>query len=206
MPAICVCVGVRNRSEQLLKHLVPSLAQCASAKDIALSVLDCRSTDVPELAKEIRKIWTHKLYFKNSDKLFTRSSSINNAVKQSKESLLFLCDADISLPSDFVDLMKKNVKKNQTWYPICFSLFVNRPKIEKVDNGRWRKRGFGLVGIHREKFKEIKGYSETFKSWGGEDTYMFTQTTGIISRTICKGLFHNWHSDDLNYKNKWYNT
>jgi len=203
---ISICVGTRNRSTSLLTNLIPSLNKCKLKKDIALSICNCHSDDIPNLESRIRKLWRGKLYYTNSKTKFTRSSSLNIAVRQSKEPILFICDCDISVPDNLVELMTKNITLNRVWYPICFSLYVNRPKIIQEDNGKWRRLGFGIVGIHRKKFNAMKGYSETFKEWGGEDTYMYKSTTGTIIRSQCEGLFHNWHPEDLEYKNRYYNT
>jgi len=206
MAKIAVCVGIRNRSKQLVDCLLLSLKRCAARKSIALSVYDCHSDDVPNLEVAIRKEWRGVLHYQNSPNQFTRSSAFNGAVRQCEEEYLFLCDADMTLPPDFVSQFTNNVNKNQIWFPICFNLKVNRPMIIHKSNGKWRGRGFGILGIHRNKFEDTGSLPESFTSWGGEDTFFYTQCRGVIIRERCKGLFHNWHDDSLDFKNQWYNT
>ena len=203
---VAICIGIRNRSKQLLSIFLPSLNKCVNRNIIALSIVDCHSDDIPNLKVEIEKIWKGTLYYTKSEKPFTRSSSTNDAVKQCKEEKVFLCDADMQLPANFMQLVTDRIKSNMTWFPICFSLLVNRPAVINKSNGRWRKLGFGMCGVWKSKFLKMGGYNETFKSWGGEDTHFYKSSTGTIIRTNCEGLFHHWHPDDMDYKNKWYNT
>lgn len=194
---ISICVSTKNRSYQILNHLIPSLNICANKDLIDLSLYDCGSDDVPDLEKEIRDKWTGTLVYKNNNIVFHKTLSVNNAVKQSFSDFIFLCDADMTLPIDFVDQYWANVSTEMCWFPICFSLYKDKPKDIKTENGWWRATGTGMVGISKYNFLSIGGLDEKFKTWGGEDDDFLNRckVKGFkINRANCTGLYHNWHA------------
>jgi len=90
----------------LLKWAIPSLNRCERSKDeIALSICDCHSDDVPDLEKKIRNLWKGKLYYINTKHGFNRSFAVNTAVDQCEQDHVFVSDADVALPEDLIDLM-----------------------------------------------------------------------------------------------------
>jgi len=205
---ITICVGIRNRTDNLLKYLIESMNQCEKKDQIGLSVFDCHSNDVPNLEEIIEEAWNGHLTYTNSNDKFTRSSAINGAVNQSPSERIFLCDADMSLPKDFVDQHNLHVTIHQVWFPICFSLNQGAKKEIKKENGFWRHQGHGMVGIMRSKYFFLGSLSEKFKKWGGEDNDFFTRCRRKLKvvRENCQGLYHNWHSLDDAFKNKFYQT
>jgi hypothetical protein len=165
---------------------------------LALSVFDCKSTDVGDLKSDIEQVWKNKLIFKSEDRDFSRAYTFNQAVHRSESNKVFICDADMSLPVDFVEQYNKYVGKTTVWFPICYSLFKDKKSEIVKGNGWWRGEGHGMVGILKENFELLKGYSLNFKKWGGEDDDLFVRTHFYfrIIRKKCKGLFHNWHPPD----------
>lgn len=205
---ISICVGIRNRSEQFLNCLVKSLSSCKKNDFLELSIVDCHSDDVAGLSDLIRKKWNGKIKYTNSSKPFTRSSSLNDAVKQTINDLLFLCDADMLLPHDFVLQFLRNVDQNKIWFPICFNLNDRAKPIIDKQNGVWRPTGHGMVGITKFDYIRVGGLDEIFNKWGGEDNEFFQRCSrnSKIVRERCKGLFHVWHQNDAKFKNKYYRT
>jgi len=205
---ITICVGVRNRTDNLLKHLIASMNRCKKKDQLSLSLFDCHSNDVPNLMETVKEHWDGHFVYVNSKDKFTRSSSINGAVNHAKSERIFLCDADMTLPVDFVDQHNLYVTVHQVWFPICFSLNKGAPHKINKSNGFWRHQGHGMVGIMRSKYFLLRGLSEKFKKWGGEDNDFFTRCRKKykIVRENCKGLFHNWHPMDDAFKNKYYQT
>jgi len=168
MSKITICVGIKNRSKALINCLIDSMNKCTNNDKLCLSVFDCDSEDNLNLEETIKSNWHGKLFFSKEKVNFSRAYTFNKAINQSVSEYIFICDADITLPIDFVEQFNNNVDKNKTWFPICFSLVKGRPRIiDEELNGWWRINGFGMVGIYKEKFYNIGFLNENFKNWGG---------------------------------------
>jgi glycosyltransferase involved in cell wall biosynthesis len=174
------------------------MRRCNHREELALSVFDCNSTDVANLKSEIEHYWDNRLKFKRENRDFSRAYTFNQAVHQSDSDKVFICDADMNLPVDFVEQFNKYVGKTTVWFPICYSLFKGKkPEIAK-GNGWWRGEGHGMVGILKQNFELLNGYSLNFKKWGGEDDDLFVRAHRHfrVIRRECIGLFHTWHPPD----------
>jgi glycosyltransferase involved in cell wall biosynthesis len=188
---IWVCTGNKNRSKALLENLVSSLAKCKNAERLALSVADCESTDIADLETEIRKIWKGKLVFSSWDYEFHRSSCFNRALKQAKGNVVFVCDADISVPVNIVDKIDRYVTADTAWFPVC-----QWQKNAGNRKWKWFSAGTGIFASTWEQLLETGLYDETFLEWGKEDWDLFFRfyKAGIMPlRTRTKGLYHHWH-------------
>jgi hypothetical protein len=195
---VSICVGIKDRSDMLLNYLIPSINNCNNREYIQLSIYDCGSTDIVDLWAEVIKTYKGNLVFSSQNEKFTRTHSFNGAVAQSTKPILFICDADMTIPVDFVDQITKAVDINTVWFPICFSLFENKEQKIHKDNGWWRTAGYGIMGISKYIWSSIGGYDECFTTWGGEDDDMLNRIMNIgykirIVRNKSIGLFHNWH-------------
>lgn len=194
---LSICVGIYNRSDIFLKHFVSSLSQCEHLDLIELSVFDCGSNDIENLEREIKKIFSGKLIFRSEPIPFARSKAFNEAVKQSSHELVFLCDADFSLPKNLVQKCSNYVGKNRFWFPIVFYLYKNRPEVFGLDNGEWMLwGGKGLVACNKKEYFKIGGLSETFVSWGGEDEEFYLRCYAnkmMVIRSRESELLHHWH-------------
>lgn len=196
---ITVCVGLKNRTYSLVKNLITSMNECDDKHLLELSVCDCNTTDVLDLHKIIRKYWLGKLRFKQSDRVFSRAFSMNRAVENSTNKYVFICDADMSLPKDFILQYNKNVDKNKVWFPVCYSLLKDEKLVIAESNGWWRHNGFGMVGIYKKYFIKCGMINEEFVSWGGEDNDLYNRIPERNRvRSICYGLYHNWHCSPNN--------
>ncbi|MDD5650285.1 MAG: glycosyltransferase [Candidatus Nanoarchaeia archaeon] len=197
---ISICVGLKDRTNYLIKYLINSMNKCKSNDMLELSVFDCGSDDIEDLKSTIMMYWKGELAFKQQQISFSRSFTFNNAVKNSKYDYVFLCDSDMFLPEDFVEQFFKNVSKEKTWFPICFSLLKNRPFEVNENNGWWREFGFGMVGIFKDNFIKTGMLNECFTSWGGEDNDLYDKVGTIKIREKCFGLFHCWHCSLYNMR------
>lgn len=195
---ITICVGIYNRTPNLLNCLVASMNECVHNDHLALSVYDCNSTDVSDLKSEIEKAWKGRLVFCCEDRKFSKTYAVNKAVFQSDTNKIFVCDTDMTLPSEFVELYNKFVRKNTVWFPICFSLLNGKERRIAVGNGWWRGEGFGMVGILKDNYKFMGGLDLRFDKWGREDDDFFVRAHVYfkVIRRKCPGLFHNWHPPD----------
>jgi glycosyltransferase involved in cell wall biosynthesis len=192
---ITVCTGLKNRSDNYLKHLLNSLNKCDNKELISLSVFDCGSDDIENLEKEIRKEWNGKLVFNSEEINFSRSYSFNKAVHQSNDPIIFVCDADIAVPSDLVVKCNNYVTKRSAWFPILF-FEDEQNRGEEVTIGKFRTEGKGIFASKRDHFISIGGYDESITEWGDEDWKLFFDfyKNGIKPhRTKERHLIHRYH-------------
>lgn len=202
---ITICVGLQNRTDNMINFLLKSMNECEHKDKLALSVVDVGTTDVSDLKTEIQKHWGGKFNFTKMDLPFGRYV-YNHAVENAESNLIFVCDADMTLPKNFIQQYVENVpNRKHVWFPICFSLYkgVNEYVI-KDENGWWRETGFGMMGIFKDVFMNLGGY-QVKTTWGGPDDMMFKMCNkqGLkIKRENCVGLFHNWHPKNTEFHRK----
>jgi hypothetical protein len=202
---ISICVGIKNRSDIFLKNFIQSLNNCKNLHLIELSVYDCKSTDIPDLETAIRNNFKGNLIFKSEDIPFSRAKAFNKSVLQSTNNLIFICDADFSIPSNIVSLVNKFTKFNSIWFPIVFYLYKNKPEFYSKSNGEWMQwGGKGILACQKVDFLKIGMIDETFIQWGGEDEELwlrFHKNHYTIIRSKNKKLLHHWHpSENPKYK------
>ena len=197
LKAVTICTGIYNRSDNYLNQLLASLNKANHQDLIELSVYDCASNDVSNLEVEIRKRWKGKLIFNSKQEKFTRSHTFNQAVNQATSELIFICDADLSIPSNIVVRCNNFVGKGIVWYPIYFFLYKNRPAIVSQENGEWEQYGSrGMLSCLKQDYQKIGGLNEKYQVWGGEDTDLwerFHRAGFIVIRNREHSFFHHWH-------------
>lgn len=181
-----------------MECLIRSLTSCRNQDKIKLSVFDCGSTDMTpdEFRKEVGRRWNGELILNVEKTPFTRSYSFNMAVKHASTEKVFLCDTDMLLPRDFVELFNANVGPKEVWFPICFSLNKDSEPVVGDENGYWRKSGHGMVGILKQVFNDIGRLDERYIHYGKEDDQFYQRTSNKGYRIIrfnTEGLFHIWH-------------
>lgn len=195
---ISICTGIYNRSDNYLNQLLPSINKAKHAHLIELSVFDCGSSDIPDLEKAIREKWSGKLVFNTRPMPFSRSATFNKAVAQSSAPVIFICDADMSVPATIVELCNSFTGKKRVWYPIIYFLFKDKPAVVAKGNGVWEQYAAkGMLACLKEDFNAIGGLDETFKEWGAEDNELWERFykngfTVITNRQ--RGLMHHWHT------------
>jgi glycosyltransferase involved in cell wall biosynthesis len=198
LKSITICTGIFNRSENYLNRLLVSINAAEHKNLIELSVADCNSTDIPDLESEIRKHWKGKLIFSKDNGPFARSRTFNKAVDQASSPIVFICDADLSLPPDIVQLCNNYVDVKTVWYPIYFFLYNKRPVKVHKDNGLWEQYGSkGMFAALKTDYKHIGGLNEKFTRWGHEDTELwerFHREGYIIIRNKQANFLHHWHN------------
>ena len=166
LQAISICIGVKNRSENLLNHVIPSLNVCANKDLIELSIFDCGSNDVHNLEQEIRKVWLGKLVYNEVPQKFARSFSFNAAVKQSTNKLILICDADMGVPKDLVKKVNRYTGEHSAWFPQIWFY-------HKDGTGHFMSEGTGIMASQRQQFLDLGGYDESITEWGKEDWLLF---------------------------------
>lgn len=188
---IWICTGNKNRSSSLLKHLVASAAGLPDSSKFGLSVFDCGSDDIEELEIEIRKIWIGPLVFHSEKTEFSRSLAFNKAIAQCPGNLVFVCDADISLPENLHQKITQFCSRNSAWFPVC-QWQLN----ESDTDWKWFSAGTGIFAATKKQLRITGLLNENMKNWGGEDWDLFFRfyKSGIMPlRSRCDGLYHHWH-------------
>lgn len=194
---VSICIGIKNRSSLLVKHLIGSLNQSPYKKWIELSILDCGSDDVENLEHLIRTHWNGDLVFRQEKRDFARAYAFNRAVEQCHHEIIFLCDADFSVPWHLPVLTHRMTLGKAIWFPIVFYLYKHCPDFYHPNHGEWMQwGGKGLVACKKSDFKQIGGLNESFVTWGQEDDEFWERcykNGNWIVRNRERGLLHHWH-------------
>jgi glycosyltransferase involved in cell wall biosynthesis len=195
---VSICTGIYNRSDNYLNQFLPSVLKAQHRELIELSVVDCHSTDIDNLEAAIQSNWKGSLLFNTTQKPFSRSTIFNKAVSQASHSIVFICDADMSVPENIVELCNNYTGKRRVWYPIIYFLFKDKPAKIGQGNGVWEEYSAkGMVACLKENFKAIGGINEQYTSWGAEDYELwerFYQNGFVVISNKQKGMFHHWHT------------
>lgn len=193
---ISICIGTYNRSSQLLNHVLPAINALHDKHNIELSIYDTGSDDVDDLAVEIRKRWKGALVFNSAKEVFTRARTLNKAVEQCTGNVIFLCDADISFPSDLLNIIQQIIRPGVAWFPICFA---SAPPNSK-QTGKWLwYSAKGLAICMKDDFFKIGRLNEKYTTWGGEDGDLwerFYENKFIVIRQKLRGLIHHYHTPE----------
>lgn len=194
---ISICTGIYNRSNNYLSQLLESISKAENAHLIELSVVDCHSTDILNLEEQIRSKWNGRIQFTLMNEAFARSKTFNRAVKQATSPIVFICDADMWLPTNIVSLCNSFTGSKRVWYPIYFFLYKNRPPHVAPENGEWEQYGSkGMLACLKKDYEKIGGLNEVYTVWGHEDTDLWERFHAegyTIIRNRQKNFFHHWH-------------
>lgn len=193
---LSICTGIKNRTDNYLNYVLPSILKMDNQDMVELSVFDCGSEDAVHLENEIRKHWKGKLVFISEDVAFTRAYAFNRAIDQCTNELFFATDADISLPDNLVRLCNRYVTERSVWFPLYFYLDKDRPAKASRGNGRWIIEAKGLFAATKAQFYKAGKYNLKYKSWGLEDEDLwlrFFEHGFLPIRTREKHLLHHYH-------------
>ena len=164
---ISICIGIKNRSQHLLTHIIPSLNAATHKELVTLSIYDAGSNDVPNLKAAIQALWSGPLIYTEQAQDFTRSRIFNAAILQSPDEYIMACDADIDLPKDIVQKINTYVTPHTAWFPQVWWLSND----EK--SGRFFSEGTGLFASTKSNFIKAGQYDETITTWGKEDWLLY---------------------------------
>jgi len=130
------------------------------------------------------------------------------------EEIFHSIDADIFIKEGYIEHVYQNVSEGVMYSPICYSLNEEKPIKIKGDkifsndtNGWWRSTAYGLFGILKKDWNRLNLDNYVQRSWGKDDEERVkrVQRTGIkIIREKCDKIFHLWHPNELEYKNRPY--
>ena len=124
---VTICTGILNRSNNYLNYVIGSLQNARHKELIELSIFDCGSSDLPDFEQQVKQQWPGRVSFTTVQTNFSRSFTFNRAVEQASGKIIFLCDADMSIPEDIVEICNSLTGPKTAWFPIYFYLFKNKP-------------------------------------------------------------------------------
>lgn len=205
---VSYCTAVKNRTESLCR-LAGFLAQLDDPH-FELVVADFASQD-GDLTQQL-SAFPFASRIVQVDGFFNRSRGLNQAAAAAAggdRDLLFFIDVDMYVSSDFNKRVRRNVKRGQCWFPVCYSLHKDKPRIiykntkqPRNGNGWWRVEGHGMCGFSVLDFRQKVRWNEAIgRSYGKEDGDMTRQAgrAGLKRvRANCDGLFHIWHPRSRN--------
>jgi glycosyltransferase involved in cell wall biosynthesis len=196
LKSVSICTGLKNRSSNYIDIFLESLLKLDHPEHIELSVFDCGSDDIEDLKASIMKKWKGKLVFSAMNIEFSRSFAFNRAVEQSNGPLIFICDADISLPEKLVERCNRYVFAKNVWFPVCFYLHPGKNNSYNTEAGKWNPGGKGMFASKKSDFLKLGMFDESIKKWGGEDWdlwFRFYENGFFPYRNRQKWLFHHYH-------------
>lgn len=134
-----------------------------------------------------------------SDK-FSRGLGLNIAVQNSQYNNLLLLDADMIVCPRLIKDGFMYLSKNQPFFPICY-MYTDHTHTK----GFWNLAGFGICFVTKKMY-DIVGGVPSYNSWGREDTDFFAKLNKLYNcqRFTVNGFVHQWHPDDYQWKNKYY--
>ncbi|MBX2984527.1 MAG: glycosyltransferase [Bacteroidia bacterium] len=190
---VSICVGISNRTQAFLEFFLPSLIALKNANQVELSLYDMGSVDFEKLESEIRNRWRGGLILNRTDDKFTRAKAFNKAVAQCSGDIVFLCDADMSLPPNLLNLIRKIIRPNIVWFPICFAT----APANSSEKGKWLwYSAKGMVALMKSDFVQVGGLDEKYTDWGREDVDLWErchQAGYVVIRQKLRGLVHHYH-------------
>lgn len=213
---ITICIAVYNRADTMLPCL-ESLQQLEG--EFALSVFDAGSNDIDYTPYLERFRNTAYHYHKDMTGSSFRDGHYNRSMARIKslniknhqpEDKIFFLDCDMVVPPNFLRLINEHVAPGKSFFPVCYGLHKDAPRIVRGDmpprrnrnrkraNGWWRTRGFGNCGFTYPDYLRIGGWDSKFVLWGKEDGDIFhraKQLTQVVRYRV-PNFFHLWHTPD----------
>ena len=204
---LSICVTVKNRSrtdvngEELLlfPKCVQSIVEAVGPGiSCELIVADWHSDDWP------LNEWIHEyahpipVNILQLEGGFSRGLGLNLAANAAKSDFLLFADTDLLLGSEVIDSGLTFLLENKAYFPILY--YFNDTT---HTDGWWNHYSYGNCFVTKKMFNEAGQWPE-YKTWGKEDDHFF-ENVGKVAEVVREqsgGFFHQWHPDDLIWKNR----
>ena len=207
---ISICVTIKNRSLVAIPDAEKPLRLFPNCVDSVVNAIGCEipcelvvadfgSTDWPLaqwLAEAAHPIAVNII---SVDGDFSRGKGLNVAAAAARGDILFFLDADALVCQELFREGRDYVMQGKAYFPILFSF--DDPAHE---HGHWLDVGYGLCMLSKELFLRSGGWPE-YRKWGKEDDDFFARIQ-MLAETVrhpVPGFYHQWHPDDLLWKNKY---
>lgn len=221
LPKISFCITIKNRAiieyknkdNKIIKLMLlkKNLEQLLFIKkdidNFELCIVDYNSTDVDNLKQYIINIigTSIPLKFIILNKYFSRGEGLNYAFTLSTgkpSDIVFFLDTDMVVGRQIIDnIYKYCFKYNYVYFPICGKFIDYTHKQYKP-----AIYAYGNVAMKKKIFLQKKGGWMHNRKWGKEDEDMYFYYRKIAIRDYTHAFFHQWHPEDIKFKNKYYNS
>lgn len=130
---------------------------------------------------------------------FSRARGLHRAQEAARHRLLMFLDADMLVPENFGDILRRYIGEGHALFPVCWSL--NRAG----DSGYWRDTGFGMVALHADDYDRIGGWNLQRRRWGGEDNDLHwnAERALTVRRACISGLIHQYHQTSPDFTERY---
>ncbi|MEZ0264845.1 MAG: glycosyltransferase [Phycisphaerae bacterium] len=200
---LSVCVALKNRSRvladgrelRLFPTLVESLARTAPP-NTELVVADWDSDDWPLAEWLPDAVGPVALRVVRMAGRFTRGGGRNAAAAAARGDTLFFTDADCLLSPAVFERGAALLREGKAFFPVLYSLLDPDHR-----TGFWHHWGYGNALMTRAVFDQVGGWPD-YKKWGREDVHFFERVSALVPtvREEVPGFFHQWHPDDVLWK------
>ncbi len=205
---LSICTTIKNRSRltvdgrdlllfpRCVQSIVHSIDQGAPCE---LVVADWHSDDWPLETWLVDAANPIPVRLLQLDGPFSRGKGLNAAAKASIGDQLFFADVDVIICKQIIDAGVQHVRAGKAYFPIVYA--YDSPL---HSTGSWCDGAYGHCFIGREEF-ERSGHWPEYSSWGREDKEFWANVSSRqgTARERVPGFFHQWHPDDLDWKNRY---
>ena len=204
---LSICVTIKNRSRLmvdgrellLFPRCVESVARAArDGIDCELVVADWGSDDWPYhewLEQAAHPVPVRLVQVAGT---FSRGRGRNCAAAAATGETLFFLDADCLVSANMLHAGLGHTRDGKAFFPILFSFADPEHK-----EGWWRDTGYGICMMPAAVFRRTSGWPE-YVHWGYEDDDFYTAVSAVagVVREQSPGSFHQWHPNDVGWKNR----
>ena len=204
---LSICITVKNRSRivvnekeillfpNCVQSIINSIPPSVSAE---LIVSDWQSDDWPLSEWFYQKVKSLPAKIISVNGSFNRGKGRNIAAKAASGDYLLFLDADCLLCSDVIASGIKYLQQGKAFFPVVYSF--TKPDHKE---GEWSHYGYGNCMVTKEMWAVVEW--PEYAVWGKEDDHFYLKIAECfeIAREEVKGFYHQWHPDDIVWKNKY---
>lgn len=208
---LSICVTIKNRSRVtvdgrelfLFPNCVDSIVKSVrQGFECELIVADWGSEDWPYHEWLERAAYPVPVRIVQVGGTFSRGRGLNRAAAAATGDTFLFLDADCLVSSEMIDAGLQYAADGKAFFPILFS-FAD----PEHTNGWWRDTGYGICMMPAAVFRHTPGWLE-YTDWGHEDDDFCNAVASVagIVRERANGLFHQWHPNEFEWKNRFGTT
>lgn len=205
---LSVCIQIKNRSlfrykdrnYYLFPNCIDSLVNnLGPFNNIEIVIADWESTDWPIrewIGYHVPKLPVHLINIKS--KQYSRGKGRNIAAQQAKGDIFFFLDGDMLVPDKLIETGMLTAKRGTVAFPIAE--YAKDP--ENVEKKEFA--GFGNLFIQKEDYYKIGFWPEYYGyGWEDVDYYKKIKEQMNVQFLNIPGFIHQWHPQDLTWKDKY---